>query len=110
MTKSILEIARDCGLTAIHSLQRISDEDFEAALLSFATKLREEAKAEQPQIAWLCERGGNGPNRYVCIDPSGFFDWTEDVNKALRLCRREDADAVAAIVDDCWRVAEHQWG
>ena len=28
---------------------------------------------------------------------------------AMRLARREDADALAEMVDDCWKVAEHMW-
>lgn len=81
-----------------------------ALLRQLCDRLEALQKESTHENAWLCERGDNGPTRYVCIDPLGFFDWTEDVNKALRLCRREDADAVATIVDDCWRVSEHRWG
>lgn len=102
----VLDLAMGCGAVTFSGLLYAMTPD---ELLSFAAALQLEAREEQ-QTAWLCERGGDGPTRYVCVDPSGFFDWTEDVNKALRLCRREDADAVAAIVDDCWRVAEHRWG
>jgi hypothetical protein len=30
----------------------------------------------------------------------GMFRWLEDENKALHLCRREDADKLAEIIDD----------
>jgi hypothetical protein len=38
-----------------------------------------------------------------------LLGWTTDPNKALRLSRREDADALAELCDDCWKVAEHCW-
>lgn len=62
------------------------------------------------ETAWLLERKmtPEGPE-YLSVD-AGRFTWVTDNLKALRLARREDADALAEIIDDCERVAEHQWG
>ena len=64
----------------------------------------------EPEAGWLLERNitPEGPE-YLAVD-AGCFSWTTDSLKALRLARREDADALAEIIDDCHRVAEHQWG
>lgn len=37
----------------------------------------------------------------------GFFDWTADKDKALRLARRVDGDKLAEIVEDTQAVREH---
>lgn len=31
----------------------------------------------------------------------GMFRWIEDKDKALHLARREDADRLAEVIDDC---------
>ena len=46
---------------------------------------------------------------YLSVNPGGFFQWSPDNLKALRLCRREDGDALASIVDDTEAVEEHGW-
>jgi hypothetical protein len=64
----------------------------------------------QPEIAWLLERGGNEkPLEYLAVI-NGFFEWTADHYRALRLSRRKDADDLAGLVEDAERVVEHQWG
>jgi hypothetical protein len=57
------------------------------------------------QTGWLLERGAT---EYIGVI-EGFLQWTSDPNKALRLCRREDADALAELVDDCEKISEHMW-
>ncbi len=59
------------------------------------------------QTAWLVERRDQ---HYLYVPPMGLLDWTADPNKALRLARREDADALAGLCDgdDCEAV-EHMW-
>lgn len=47
--------------------------------------------------------------RYLTIHASGWFDWSADHMKALRLARRVDGDALAAIVDEAEAVEEHAW-
>lgn len=59
------------------------------------------------QIAWLCEDGSVTPS-YITVS-DGHLTWTTDSLKALRLARRADAEMIAEIVDDCWRVVEHMW-
>lgn len=62
----------------------------------------------QDETGWLLEREANGQIEYIGVI-DGMLNWTPDSLKALRLCRREDADALCEIVDDCWRVADHRW-
>jgi len=64
----------------------------------------------ESETGWLLERNitPEGPE-YLTVDV-GRFGWTTDNLKALRLARREDADALAEIIDDCQHVREHQWG
>ena len=63
---------------------------------------------EGPESGWLLEKMYEGSIWYVTIDQ--LLTWTTDPNKALRLARREDADMLATVVDDCEKVSEHQWG
>ena len=56
---------------------------------------------------WLLEKMLEGQIWYVTVNQ--VLTWTDDVNKALRLARREDADMLAEIIDDCERIAEHEW-
>jgi hypothetical protein len=59
------------------------------------------------ETGWLCEDGSVTPSYITVVD--GHLVWTTDSLKALRLARRADAEMIAEIVDDCWRVAEHMW-
>jgi hypothetical protein len=47
--------------------------------------------------------------RYLTVDPVGLFDWSASHLRALRIARREDADALSAIIDDAEAVEEHSW-
>lgn len=67
--------------------------------------------AERPwprETAWLVERGDSGPPRYRTME-QGSIVWTDDVNKALRFARRQDAEMFCAEDADAWRVVEHMW-
>lgn len=64
--------------------------------------------ATQRRTAWLCERGE--PSEYLTVEHPGRFGWTLDPGRALRLASQADAEALAAVVPDCWRVSEHVWG
>jgi hypothetical protein len=56
--------------------------------------------------AWLIERPG--PEWATCW--SGGFDWTKDSLKAIRFCRREDANQVAELFEfEDVRITEHTW-
>jgi hypothetical protein len=59
------------------------------------------------EVGWLLENGEVTPQYIGVID--GALRWTDDNLKALRLARRADAEALAEIVDDCWRIVEHTW-
>jgi len=59
------------------------------------------------ETGWLLENGEVTPKYIGVID--GALRWTDDSLKALRLARRADAEALAEIVDDCWRITEHMW-
>lgn len=82
-----------------------------------AAKLRKElsgigvvAEGPQPENAWLLERNTTPEGPEYLTVASGGFSWTTDNLKALRLARREDADLLAEIMDDCQHIREHQWG
>ena len=61
------------------------------------------------ESGWLIERGEASAPEYLTVQ-SEQFAWTRDHMKALRLCRREDADRLAEIVlNDVERIAEHIW-
>ena len=61
------------------------------------------------ETGWLLEgEVKDGQQLYIGV-VNGFLNWTPDPNKALRLCRRADAEALCEIVEDCWRVVEHMW-
>lgn len=66
------------------------------------------AKEAGMENGWLLERRQNGSAEWVMIE-GGMWDWTTDSAKALRLSRRQDADALAEIISDADYVTEHQW-
>jgi hypothetical protein len=61
------------------------------------------------QTAWLIERQGkDGPEWAIAW--GGGFDWTKDSLKAIRFCRREDANQVAEIFKfEDVHILEHIW-
>lgn len=59
------------------------------------------------ESGWLLEKMHNGNVHYIAADY--MLRWTDDPNKALRLARREDAEALTTIVEDCEKIAEHGW-
>jgi hypothetical protein len=70
----------------------------------------ERVNAADIDTGWLIERlGANGPEWLIAW--SGGFDWTTDSLKAIRFCRREDANQVAEIFEsEDVHICEHQWG
>lgn len=72
---------------------------------------REKEPLMKTETAWVLEKGQASQPRYATVS-GGMLDWTEpgDHAKALRLARRQDADALAEIMEDADRVAEHAWG
>ena len=61
---------------------------------------------------WVIERGissVDAPEYFsglVFVD-SLMFDWEKDPYKAVRFCRKEDAENVVDMLDH--RVVEHEW-
>lgn len=41
--------------------------------------------------------------KFIMADYSGL-GWTEDIKEALRLARRDDANKLAEIVEDAWKI------
>lgn len=72
---------------------------------------REKETVMSTETGWVLEKGLAIQPRYATVN-AGMLDWTEpgDHAKALRLARRADADALAEIMEDADRVAEHAWG
>lgn len=62
---------------------------------------------DKDETAWLVEDGGT-PARYRTMDESGIH-WTDDVNKAIRFARRDDAEMFSAGDEDAWRITQHMW-
>ena len=64
------------------------------------------------EIAWLIERRDRNAIEYLTGDGNGYFpDWTKKDLEAIRFCRREDAERIAAIFEDLdIHICEHQWG
>ena len=75
--------------------------------------MTERRELEPCETAWLIEMQEKGGISYWgrADDEDGVVGWTPDVEKAIRYCRQQDAQAV---IDDhgwTWIVAvEHQWG
>jgi hypothetical protein len=58
----------------------------------------------------LVTDGSDGGDLYIGVCTSGFpsLGWTPNKNEALGLARRQDADKLAELIDDCWRIEEHE--
>jgi len=73
---------------------------------------REDDRVSVPrdEVAWLVERfKAEGPE-YLYYN--GVFQWSPNVDRALRFSRKQDADAVAAESPDdgpTARAVEHMW-
>jgi hypothetical protein len=82
-----------------------------ASLLLEASRASKELNmgSREPEVAWLIERRAtDGPEYCYCW--SGGFDWTKDSLKAIRFCRREDANQVAEIFEfEDVHITEHIW-
>jgi hypothetical protein len=62
------------------------------------------------ESGWLIENRDESSPRWLAVD-CGVFDWTNDSLKAIRFCRREDADQIAEVVgEDADSITEHAWG
>jgi hypothetical protein len=63
---------------------------------------------------WLLEKkinsseGNSGIPVWIGII-DGLLEWTPSANLAIRFARREDAEALATIVDDCESITSHSW-
>lgn len=68
---------------------------------------KEASASHLGESAWLLEKMREGNVHYIAADY--VLQWTDDPNKALRLARREDAEALCTIVEDCEKIAEHGW-
>ena len=61
------------------------------------------------QDGWLIERFINETSVYLTVS-DGAFNWTTDLNKALRFKRRQDCEMLSEIIgEDVDRIAEHSW-
>ena len=64
------------------------------------------------ETGWLIEKRpalyGGAPQWLIA---SWTFEWTTDSAKAIRFCRREDAEQVASMLEsEEVSITEHQWG
>jgi len=59
------------------------------------------------ETGWLVENGKVGADlRYRTME-SGQIVWTQDVDKAIRFVRRQDAEMFAFEDEDAWKIEEH---
>lgn len=50
------------------------------------------------------------PIRFLFGNDIGLFDWDADINKAIRFCRKEDANMVAGVIGgDAEQIIEHEF-
>jgi hypothetical protein len=71
------------------------------------------------ETAWLVELICDGEgSSWLCVDEYRFA-WTSNPDVPIRFSRKEDANQVAAYIDNAYgerpksgkiRVSEHQWG
>jgi len=67
-------------------------------------------KLTMEESGFLIERSIGGCPVWLCVKLEQF-DWTPDSLQAIRFCRREDADQLAALIgDDAELITEHSWG
>lgn len=106
LKNEIVELCKASGLTILEWL---------SAAECVADGIREIIKDRGGDVivltesGWLLERRLTPSGQEYLTIEDGGFEWTTDNQKALRLARRADADLLSEIVDDCERVAEHQW-
>lgn len=63
---------------------------------------------ELDEVGWLIER--RTPETEYLVAWSGGFEWTKESLKAIRFCRREDANQVAEIFEgEDVHICEHMW-
>ena len=61
------------------------------------------------ETGWLLEKAPDKHGIAYIGVIDGLLGWTYDPNDALRLARRQDADKLCEIVDDCDKISEHCW-
>jgi len=65
----------------------------------------------QVETGWLIEKKAVDGSPEWCCCWSGGFEWTKDSLKAIRFCRKGDANQVAELFEfEDVRITEHQWG
>lgn len=114
-------LLRDLALPGYrkHDLQRMRIQEVPMRTsLTAKAKARDGERAQENEphwrrsmeIAWLVEREGPLSTEFLYCW-SGGFEWTNDSLKAIRFCRREDANQVAEIFEfEDVHIREHQWG
>ena len=71
------------------------------------TALKQLQPSTPSETGWLLEKMHDGQVWYVTVDD--LLTWTDDPLKALRLARRTDAELLSTLIDDCEKIAEHEW-
>ena len=63
------------------------------------------------ETGWLIEKTDENGKPFWLTVKNELFDWTDDPNKPIRFCRREDAEMVAGLIgQDAEKITEHEWG
>ena len=112
---------RETVLALVHAMRTDAEADFHSASITnryanqlmalILEKLEEDSKLSEPEFGWLIEGQltARGPI-YLFVDNNEMLGWTHDDKRAIRFARREDAEQVAKMVEDCEKITEHQWG
>jgi len=71
---------------------------------------RIENRATTKEAGWLIERCLPPMREPMWLIAAWQFDWTNDSTKAIRFCRREDAEQIASMFEnEPISITEHQW-
>lgn len=127
-TPEQLRLARECAVTAAHSA-RFDDEILsfwvtawsdrakgifeegatQSALLAIQATEARMAAAVEAETGWLIEVPANEHNPIIYYCGKGTYN--ADASKAVRFCRKQDAEAVMADMGTEKSIAtEHRWG
>lgn len=91
-----------CGKVSCEKARRVGREFCEEHDSNVETVPKDES-------GWVIEKRGSFPVEYLCASSAGF-EFTTDNLKAIRFCRRQDANQVAEILDgEDVAIVEHMW-
>ena len=97
------------GETVCERLKR-EHEDLIGVLGLLADERRKQEMLDGIESGWLIEKGSPSEPQYAYF-VDGILSWTNpgDHESAFRMSRRIDAEALAELMEDSERIADHEW-